>query len=229
MKISQKLTFGLVFLACLLVGISIWLGYLVKQIQDIVSEAKELPELQAKLGTLTVSHYEWVEALVAGTLLLKQEFTKAKDPTECSLGKWYYSYTPPEHLKDVYKEIEEPHAKFHATAEKIIAATNQGNMDLALKIFENETRPNLEKTRDALTKFRMKITEQLNTNVEKTYYTLISFRNSIFLIFSITIITSFVAVYFFIVSPLSKNFKKLIQIADEVSKGDFSSVKGVNH
>ncbi len=95
MKLTTKLNLGLISLVVSLAAISIWLGITVANIEEIVSKITEMPKLQAQLGTLTIQHYEWAEALTVGTILQGKEFTKAIDPTKCALGKWYYSYQPP--------------------------------------------------------------------------------------------------------------------------------------
>ena len=225
MKISTKVSLNVFLTIFVFASIAILLIISIAKILKLSEAFKELPELQNKLATLTIQHYEWLEALGVGNLLLDKTFTKAKDPTKCDLGKWYYSYTPPEHLKDVYAKIEEPHRNFHATAEKIINAKNSGNMELAKHIFQTETLPNLAATRDALaelrTGFKVMVDDKLNEVNELLHQT----RNIVILAFSITGAFLLIFSFFFLIKPLKISFRNLTEIANAVARGDFSSLR----
>ena len=52
-------------------------------------------------------------------------FKKTLDPKKCDFGKWYYSHQPSAFEEQVFKLIEEPHRRFHATAEAILATTDR--------------------------------------------------------------------------------------------------------
>ncbi len=225
MKLTTKLNLVLISLVVSLAAISIWLGITVANIEEIVSKITEMPKLQAQLGTLTIQHYEWAEALTVGTILQGKEFTKAIDPTKCALGKWYYSYQPPKEFEESYKKIEEPHRHFHATAEKIIAAIKNGNTQQALEIYNQETVPLLNQTRDALTDFRLNVTNYVNKKLAETVDDLKFFRNLIIIIFVVLLLQISLVLTFYVIRPLKKSFNQVISIAESIAKGDFSTLK----
>lgn len=225
MKISTKLNLSVGIIAIVLISLAIIFHLIFQRVDKLLEEVKELPELQAKLGTLTIQHYQWVEALGVGTMLMGKEFTKAKDPTKCDLGKWYYSFTPPEELKEPYLKIEEPHKNIHATAEKIISAVKNGDLNLAKQIYQEETLPNLETTRNALTEMRHKIKNSVNSNILNILNTIIFIEKIIYYSFGVLILSTFSFFYFFVTKPLRRNFKQLIDVANSVARGDFSSTR----
>jgi methyl-accepting chemotaxis protein len=154
MTISKKLYLGIGILAVILIGLALFSQANIKKTKTQLAHVQGYPELQALIGSRTIDHYKWAEGLAVGTMLLGKEFTGQIDHTQCELGKWYYSYKPPKELEEVYKKIEEPHKRFHATAPRIIDAVNKGNIDLAKKIYQEETKPALEQTQEALTEMR---------------------------------------------------------------------------
>ncbi len=225
MKISTKLNLSIGIIAIVLISLAIIFYLIVQKVNRLVEDVKVLPELQAKLGTLTIQHYQWAEALGVGTMLMGKEFTKAKDPTKCDLGKWYYSFSPPEQLKEAYLKIEEPHKKIHATAEKIITAMQNGNLELAKQIYQEETLPNLELTRNALSDMRLGVKNIMDSNLLNILNSVIFIQKIIFISFGILILFTIGFFTFFIIKPLRKNFNKLIEVANSVARGDFSSFR----
>lgn len=222
MKISTKLFLNLSIITFVLLLLGIYLGYVALRVYELVEEVEKLPDLQAQLSSVTIQHYEWAEALSAGTILMGKPFTKAIDPTKCDLGKWYYSHEPHEEVRDAFSKIEDPHKKFHATAEKILNALNSGNIELAKKIYQNETLPNLKETQEALTEMRSGLNEIVNKDIKNIAELMIELRNIIFVAFAGIIIFTLIFTYIFLIKPINYNFKNLIDIAENVSKGDFT-------
>jgi methyl-accepting chemotaxis protein len=96
----------------------------------------------------------WAEGLAVGTLLFGKEFTGQLDHTKCKFGEGYYSYTPPKEVQATFQKIEEPHARLHATAQKILTALKTGDHDLAKRIYQEETQQHLTATQEGLIKLR---------------------------------------------------------------------------
>ena len=86
-----------------------------------------------------IDHLKWIKDL-ANALLTGQSFQGGLDPRKCAFGTWYYAYqaTNPE-LAALLKEWEEPHARLHGSAEKIVAAMAAGKRDQAQRIYQEET------------------------------------------------------------------------------------------
>ena len=132
-KIS--LGFGVVLaLLCLAGGLS-YLG-----VGGIVSNASQVIEgnqLQGNLAQKEVDHLNWANQVNA--LLTDAKVTKLAvqtDPRKCAFGKWLYGpgrkqaeAVLPE-LAPLFKNIEEPHAKLHASAIKIGKAFKPADQNL---------------------------------------------------------------------------------------------------
>ncbi|WP_333654719.1 methyl-accepting chemotaxis protein, partial [Dissulfurispira sp.] len=164
MTISKKLYLGITIITVILIGLAL---FFVKNIETTKTQLRDVqgyPELQALLDSRTIDHFKWVEALM-GTMLLGKEFTGQIDHTKCKLGEWYYSYKPPKELEEAYKKIEEPHRKFHATASRIIDAVKKGNIELAKKIYQEETKPALEQTQEALNEMKFGIKKLMERDI----------------------------------------------------------------
>lgn len=225
MKFSTRLYVGLLSIVVSFLAIFYWLTITLAKIQEEIANLTKMPELQAQLGTFSIAHYEWAEALLVGTILEGKEFTKAIDPTKCALGKWYYSYQPPKEFEEVYKKIEEPHRHFHATAKKIIAAVKNGNSQQALDIYHQETVPFLDQTRNALTDFRVSVANYINTKMPETVEHLKFLRNLIILVFVVLLLILSVTLTIFVIRPFKRNINQAIYVAESISKGDFSAFK----
>ncbi|ROL57624.1 hypothetical protein D9V84_02570 [Bacteroidetes/Chlorobi group bacterium Naka2016] len=225
MKISTKLTIGVTGISVVLLFVAVLLFWTSNRVANLIIDIQELPKLQAKLGTLTIQHYQWVEALGVGTMLMKKPFTKALDPTKCDLGKWYYSFTPPEELKDEYVKVEEPHKRIHASGTKILDAVNKGDIETAIQIYQTETLPNLDSTRTALTNLRLGAMKIINKNLHNIENSMNNLKNIVIIAFAILLLLTSIISYFFLIKPLKQSFKKVISLAEAVSRGDFSAIK----
>jgi hypothetical protein len=80
MKISTKLTLNISIISVVLLAIGIFIGIMALRVYRLVNEVEQFPELQAKLGTLTIQHYQWVEALGVGTMLMGKPFYQGTGP-----------------------------------------------------------------------------------------------------------------------------------------------------
>lgn len=227
MKFSQKISVGVSLVSIVLIFITILLIYTINRIQTLIREVEALPELQAQLGTLTIQHYEWTDALLE-SMFLNKEFKKAINPRECDLGKWYYSHKPDARFAEAFAKIEDPHIRFHGTAEKILPLVKNGKLDEALQIYQSETLIHLKQTRDALTNLRTEVKKALTDDLNRLVVDLKNFRNIVFILFFVLLVLLIVFSYFFIIKPLTRSMNSLISVADSVAKGNFSMIKEKN-
>lgn len=112
------------------------LGY-----QTLLEERQQLVET---LNQREKDHIDWLEALYK-SITEGVEFTKAKDPTKCAFGKWYYSYKAPDStIRRLLDQFEDPHNRIHGLAEKLL---NLAEVDKkkAIEILEEEKRFTLAK------------------------------------------------------------------------------------
>ncbi|MCX7952237.1 MAG: CZB domain-containing protein [Deltaproteobacteria bacterium] len=106
-----------------------------------------LEERQTLVETLNQrekDHIDWLEALYK-SITEKVEFTKAKDPTKCAFGKWYYSYKAPDStIRRLLDQFEDPHNRIHSLAEKLLNLAEH-DQKKAVEILEDEKRFTLAK------------------------------------------------------------------------------------
>ncbi|MCS6893631.1 MAG: CZB domain-containing protein [Deltaproteobacteria bacterium] len=107
----------------------------------ILEERQQLVEI---LNQRERDHVEWLDALYKA-ITEKTEFTKAKDPTKCNFGKWYYSYKAPDAtIRRLLDQFEEPHNRIHSLAEKLLTLA-ETDQQKAVEILEDEKRFTLAK------------------------------------------------------------------------------------
>jgi methyl-accepting chemotaxis protein len=150
MTISNKLYIGIGMLAAALIGLAFFFQANVGRTKGAIAASNDYMKLSENLSERIVDHYKWADALGTGTILLGKEFKGQLDHTKCNLGKWYYGFKPPAELEEVYKSIEEPHRRLHATAAKIVSAMKEGRQAEAKKIFQEETGAALSEVQAAI-------------------------------------------------------------------------------
>ena len=222
MTISKKLYLGVGILAVILIGLALFSMINIKKTKAQLIDIQGYPELQALLGSRTIDHYKWVEGLAVGTMLLGKEFTGQIDHTKCKLGEWYYSFKPPKELEDVYKKIEEPHRKFHATAPRIIDAVKKGNIDLAKKIYQEETKPALEQTQEALTEMRIGVKKLIDRDIANMQSSLSRMWTASMIVYAGIIGMLMVGSTVFLVRPIKKGLSGISEWVKEMAGGNLA-------
>lgn len=220
--IKSKLYFMSISILIILLMLGIYSYFTTKHTADDVDDIVKYPELQALLGTKTIDHYTWVEDLVVNGILLNKGFSGQIDHTKCGLGEWYYSYKPPKELEESFKKIEEPHKKFHATAPKILEAMKSGNVELAKKIYEEETKPYLNQTHEALTEMRLsvkKFIENKGKKIDDSQHGLLWISSVLYI--ALIIIFGILPILF-IVKPIERGISKINSEVQRASEGDLN-------
>ncbi len=227
MSIKKRLYLSVGVVAIVLIGLALFSTITIRETEKSIVDIEKYPEIQALIGSRTIDHFKWVDALQE-TIFLGKEFTGQIDPTKCALGQWYYNFTPPKELEDTYKKIEEPHRRFHATAPKIIEAVKKGNRALALKIYQEETLPLLEQAQRSLTELNLSMS-QIITGKLKDIESLESKMLSITVIIYAGIIGALLLGFtLFIVKPVKKGLSEISERIQEFSMGDFSKEININ-
>lgn len=100
--------------------------------------------LDGILADRWIDHLVWIKKL-SQSIMTGNAFTGGLDPKGCAFGKWYHSYKPmdPE-FTELLKGWEEPHAHLHGSAQKIVSYLDRNDLDGAMRIYQDETIPNLE-------------------------------------------------------------------------------------
>lgn len=106
---------------------------------------KEVEDFRTMLDERLQDHYNWLEAL-ENAVFNGTEFTLTTDPHKCKFGKWYYSFkTDDILLRELLEEIEEPHNKIHAIAEKALSERDNGNTNAAKDIIDRSRETDLKR------------------------------------------------------------------------------------
>jgi chemotaxis signal transduction protein len=102
-------------------------------------------------------HIDWLNAL-ENSIQNNLSFTKATDPNECAFGKWYNSFeTRDSTLKDMLAAFDEPHRKIHGLASTLLAMSNQGRTEEALKELSHHRVTTLQRLRSLFSRAREQI------------------------------------------------------------------------
>ncbi len=221
MTIKKKLYLAVGVISIILTGLALFTAILINQIKVYLANIQGYPEIQALIGSRTIDHYKWVDAL-RETIFLGKEFTGQIDHTKCALGQWYYSFTPPKELEDVYKKIEEPHKKLHATALRIINAVKKRNRTLALKIYEEETKPLLEQVQQALTELRLGVKKIIDREIASIQSSENRMLRATIIIYAGIIGALLLGFMIFIVKPVKNGFSEISEWIREFSEGNLS-------
>ena len=226
MTISKKLYLGIGVLSAVLIGLAVFFQASIKSTKAQLSAVQAYPELQALLGSVTIDHFKWAEGLAVGTMMLGKEFKGQIDHTQCNLGKWYYGYKPPKELEDAFKRIEEPHKHFHATAPKIIALVKENKMDAAKKVYENETKPNLITTQEALTDMRLGVKKLIDRDITSMKTMQDSMGTTSLVVYALILGSVISGSVLFLARPIKKNLDNISGWVDTTATGDLT--KGVD-
>jgi len=75
-------------------------------------------------------HIDWLNAL-ENSIKTDEPFTKARDPHQCTFGKWYNHFeTRDEELQEIMQQFDVPHKRIHALADRLL---NMKNKDQAME------------------------------------------------------------------------------------------------
>lgn len=226
--ISRKLYIGIGVVISALVILTAFFQVEINRTRSELEDLSKFPKLQDTLASRTIDHYKWVEALVETSILSGKEFKGQLDPTKCNLGKWYYSFTPPEELEKAYRALEAPHKALHETARKINEAVKRGNRGLAKEIFEKETKAYLSEVEDLLDEMRLqssKMTEDSISQIESTQKSMsltslvMSLGIALFLLLSSVIM---------LVKPIRRNLQNISDWVNKLSTGDLTARIKIN-
>lgn len=106
--------------------VSLW------NLMALKSEYAEYEEIQVLLAQRRQDHIDWIRAL-EDAIRNNTAFSKARNSRECAFGKWYYSYTTEnQRLTLAMRYFEQPHAKIHQLADRLLELAEVGQNSDAL-------------------------------------------------------------------------------------------------
>ncbi len=101
-------------------------------------------DLGGLIQSFISDHYILMDK-VSQFLLTGTSFSGGDDPTQCNFGKWMAGYeTTNPNVQAVLRDVRQYHDPFHTNIARLKDAMNAGNQDEALRIFNEEIRPNAE-------------------------------------------------------------------------------------
>ncbi len=222
MTISKKIYVGIGVLTAALIGLAAFFQMNIKQTKSELAHDADYIELLELLGSRTIDHYKWAEALSVGTILLGKEFTGQIDHTKCKLGEWYYSYKPPKELEETFKKIEDPHKRFHATAPMIVSAIKEGRLDAAKKIYQEDTMPALASTQEALTEMRKVVKASIDRDIEHMTAMQDSMGKTSLFVYIGLIVSLVSGSVIFLARPVKKNLSDISAWINTMATGDLT-------
>ncbi len=222
MTIKKRLYLSGGILAIILIGLGIYTYITMNKTWAHMEEIRKYQEIQSLIDERILDHYRWVQMLAVDTILLKKEFTGELDYTKCRLGHWYYSFKPPDELSEVYKKIEEPHMRLHASASRILSAIKRGDNRLARNILDEETFPSLAGVQMALNDLRTGM-----SSIMEKRFTELKANERVMTITSITVYTFIIIIFFtgsflFFINPMQRSLRKISEWINYISSGDLT-------
>jgi methyl-accepting chemotaxis protein len=99
--------------------------------------------LDGLLAERWIDHLRWNNEL-SNALLTGSKFGGGLDPDQCAFGKWFHAYQPSDpNFAALLQKWENPHKRLHESARKIVAAMEQGDLEGARGVYQEQTVPAL--------------------------------------------------------------------------------------
>ncbi len=223
LTVTKKIYLGIGLLGVVLIGLAVFFQLSIHKTKAALRENQQYPELQTILADRTLDHYKWVEGLAVGSVLFGREFKGQIDHTQCNLGKWYYAHTPHKELEAAFKKIEEPHRRLHATAPPIIAAVKDGKIDVAKKIYQEETVLALDATQGALAAMRAGAKELMQRNVQAMEATQDRLGSTAWVVYLGVLGLLLAGSIVFLAKPIKRNLGLLSEMFERMRGGDLTA------
>ncbi len=223
MTVVKKIYLGIGLLAIVLIGLAAYSQTTINKTKAALTESQQYPELEALLGSRTIDHYKWAEALAVGTLLLGKEFSGQLDHTKCEFGKWYYAFKPPAGLEDIFRKIEEPHRRLHGAGSKVVAAVKEGKIDAAKAVYQAEAMPALAQTQGAIAEMRQGLKALMDRNTAAMQSMQDSMGKSAIVVYLTILAGLLTGSIVFLARPIKKGLGALLTLFERIRTGDLTA------
>jgi methyl-accepting chemotaxis protein len=129
LSIKLKLGLGFGIIICSMMIFSVYtyiqMGSSISMQKTAVNSLSTSEFLSEKI----VDHLHWVNSL-GESVYNEEEITVQLDPTKCSFGKWYSTFTTEsEKIKVAHAELDEPHKELHNHAKKLKTMKSSSSKD----------------------------------------------------------------------------------------------------
>lgn len=225
MNITIRKKITLAFFTLFAIGfiIAIYSIYSMNKISNLAAEQTKIQNANINILNALEGHYVWKQNLTM-SVYNGDEFKGSFDHNSCLLGKWRNSEdtltTANQNVKNLLKEVDEPHAKIHEQAKIIVSLLNSGNKLEAEKMFLEQTLPLTDQTIDILIQITKQYDEILkNQNLFKSTFQNESLVNIIILTIIAVITTTVLSIV--TMRSIMKPLISLSKLTTKVSNGSF--------
>ena len=239
MKLKTQISLGF---GSVLVLLLITTGLSVDSLSSLLSDSSHVvtaDNLRTELVEREVDHLNWTANLNAFVFdEHAHELDIQLDHTQCAFGKWYYGEGR-QHAETLFPalasslgDIEEPHRRLHESAKHIKSArgelekSSDGNNDQTIRLYKEETLPNLKAVQASLSSMRKSvdaaaITIQKNMQEDGTQ----SQRFVIAVTFIAVLVGVIVSIYIVrtILRQLGGEPALLVEVVERIAAGDLST------
>ncbi|HWR98702.1 MAG TPA: methyl-accepting chemotaxis protein [Candidatus Methanoperedens sp.] len=222
LTIGRRLLLGLTVILVLVLAMGGIFFITTHQVEEAVAENLHLRTTNGVLTARIVDHFRWMDGLASDLFIQGKEFAGKLDPDECNLGKWLPTFKPYSPvIQAPYQAMIEPHRKLHGTARKIIEAHRAGKIELAHKIYVEETVPAVTAVQESLAKMKEVLTEDEAS--ARKHLASVQARSrvlTVVLTLSIALIGLFGGLFF--VRSITRPVQSALDVAQTVAQGDLA-------
>ena len=174
-KLSVKLIGGFLIAGAvtLIVGALGWYG--IRSQTEISRQTNHFESINKQLLNREIDHLNW--AMKVGQFQRDEnmkELNVEKDAHRCAFGKWYYSDEKIKTendipaIKELLRQIEEPHNKLHASATDLEKILQKGQVfrQEALTLYGTETSRQLERVQGLLSEIRPQVGQYIDLHLK---------------------------------------------------------------
>ena len=221
-KGSMLAKFVLSFLLIIIIfGAALYIEYYyTHQVMDMEEEIIEMNNFQEQLLNLEIDHLVWMTSLYE--MMVGGEAPTLGDHTECNLGQWYYDITPEDYFREPYEAMEEPHTHLHSHGKEVVELYTSGNEDEALRVFNEEIKPDLALVQENLKEIINLTNAEINEmEVEKN--NLLNLSEQIIMITVIAAILLSALIAWLLTKTTVGPINQLVEQAEKVAGGNLKN------
>ena len=132
--------------------------YDLSMILEGVTAKDKMSDLVELLHAREKDHVDWINSLEE-SIETGSPFTKAKDPKQCTFGKWYESFeSENDDLTHILKKFDEPHVQIHHLADPLLTQAQNEGKEEALKTLSRHKQKTLGSLRGLFAAAREAVT-----------------------------------------------------------------------
>lgn len=218
--IFKRIFFAFVVVMLMMFAAAVMTHFILSVIEQASNRVDVARQAGAELLNAKSAHMLWMRNL-------QQMFIDGKlapepqAPTDCTFGRWYYSFTPDPEYADVYAKLEAPHARLHQIGHDIWELYRYGDTHRAMQIFNSQLMPLADEILALLTQVQQEVeahgaavaarAEQIRQWSEKGIWVLMVF--GLLFAFGISFTTA---------RTISRPIKTIASTAELVAGGDLT-------